>query len=468
MGRYDEPLRIAGIPPERNGQEGFGKTDLGNAERFAHLHGEDVRYCHPQGRWYVYDGTRWQTDRTGAIERKAKTTVRSINAEAVNPDLDSAEARALTSHAARSEAKNRMDAMIALAGSEPGIPVLPEELDADPDLLNCLNGTVDLRTGRLRPHSRDDLITKLAPVGYDPDARAPVFEGFLQKVLPSEALRRFVQRFVGYSLTGDVSEQVLGILYGPGANGKSTLFNVLLEVMGDYGKQAAPDLLVTKHGAHPTELADLFGARLVAAQETEDGRRLAEGLVKQLTGGDRIKARYMRQDFWEFDPTHKVWLATNHKPEVRGTDHAIWRRIRLIPFDVIIPKEEQDPRLPEKLRSELPGILAWAVEGCLEWQRDGLGEPAEVRAATEGYRAEQDVLAAFFGECCMIREGTWAPFKELYAAYVEWAEDSGERPESKRRFGSRLTERGFENGRGTDNVAVRRGIGLLREGGSGR
>ncbi|MDP8952545.1 MAG: phage/plasmid primase, P4 family, partial [Actinomycetota bacterium] len=255
------------------------------------------------------------------------------------------------------------------------------------------------------------------------------------------------------------------ILYGPGANGKSTLINVVLEMLGGYGKQAAPDLLMAKHGAHPTELADLFGARLVAAQETEDGRRLAEGLVKQLTGGDRIKARYMRQDFWEFDPTHKVWLATNHKPEIRGTDHAIWRRIRLIPFDVIIPKEEQDPRLPEKLRSELPGILAWAIEGCLAWQREGLGEPPEVRAATEGYRAEQDVLAAFFEECCVIREGTWAPFKDLYAAYAAWAEDSGEKPESKRKFGSRLKERGMEPDHGTDNIAIRHGIGLRREGG---
>ncbi len=225
---------------------------------------------------------------------------------------------------------------------------------------------------------------------------------------------------------------------------------------------------MAKKGAHPTELADLFGARLVAAQETEDGRRMAEGLVKQLTGGDRIKARYMRQDFWEFDPTHKVWLATNHKPEVRGTDHAIWRRIRLIPFDVIIPKAEQDPRLPEKLRAELPGILAWAVEGCLLWQREGLGEPEEVKAATEGYRAEQDVLATFFRERCVTQPGAWVPIADLYAAYVEWAEDGGEVAENKRRFGNRLTERGFVADTGTGNVAIRRGIALLHRGDRGR
>jgi len=282
----------------------------------------------------------------------------------------------------------------------------------------------------------------------------------------NEALRKFVQRSLGYSLTGSVQEQILLFLYGTGANGKTTLMNVVLGLTGDYGKQAAPDLLVAKGTTHPTELADLFGARFVASTEVEDGRKLAENLTKQLTGGDRIKARYMRQDFWEFAPSQKIWLSANHKPEVRGTDYAIWRRIKLIPFGVTIRKEDQDSRLPEKLKEEMPGILAWAVRGCLEWQAEGLGEPKEVTQATESYKAEQDVLAAFIEECCVVEAGAWVKFKDLYAVYQAWGTESGEPTETKRKFGNRLTERGFVKDNGTDNIAIRRGLALLHEGGT--
>jgi putative DNA primase/helicase len=267
----------------------------------------------------------------------------------------------------------------------------------------------------------------------------------------------------GYALTGSVSEQVLPVLYGTGANGKSTVLNALLTALGDYGMQAAPDLLVAKRGSHPTELADLFGMRFVASIEVEDGSRLAESLVKQLTGGDRIKARRMRQDFWEFEPTHKVLMACNHKPQVRGTDNAIWRRLRLLPFTETIPPAEQDRDLPEKLRFELPGILAWAVEGCLEWRREGLQAPEEVRQATGAYRAEMDVLGAFLRECCELGAEHNEAAKDLYAAYIRWCDDGGERPETKRKFGSRLTERGsFERYRGGSDGGHRwRGVRLL-------
>jgi putative DNA primase/helicase len=278
--------------------------------------------------------------------------------------------------------------------------------------------------------------------------------------LPSEALRRFVQRVIGYAAAGVVSEEVLVILYGVGANGKSTLVNVVMEALGDYAMQAAPDLLLAKKGSHPTELADLFGARFVASVETDEGRRLAEGLVKQLTGRDPIKARRMREDFWQFDPTHTVFLATNHRPEVKGTDHAIWRRLKLVPFEVTIPEPEQDKGLPEKLREELPGILAWIVRGCWEWQRDGIGEPEEVKSATTSYRADMDVLAGFIEDRCVVDPDAWAAFADLYASYQDWCEESGEKAETKRRFGTRLKERGFEPGRGTGNTPIRRGIGL--------
>jgi len=228
---------------------------------------------------------------------------------------------------------------------------------------------------------------------------------------------------------------------------------------------AAPDLLLAKRSdRHPTELADLFGKRLVTAVESGEGRRLNEALIKQLTGGDKIRARRMREDFWEFEPTHKLWLATNHKPQVRGTDLAIWSRLKLVPFTVAFPEERQDRQLPKKLLAELPGILRWAVEGCLAWQKDGLGVPDEVKAATETYRQEQDILAVFLSECCVINPLAKAAAKDLYRAYVEWCEETGERPTSQRNFGMRLTERGFERYRGGKSGGFMwRGIGLLTE-----
>lgn len=458
-----EPSVYEGRDQSRRLNPGFNLTDLGNAERLIAQHGDNLRYSYAWGRWLAWDGRRWAVDDCGAVELLAKKAVRRLYSEAADAE-DSARRKELADHARRSESQSRIAAMIALARSEPSVPIQPGELDADPWLLNVENGTLDLRSGQLRPHRREALITKLSPVEYDPDAEAPVWEAFLERVLPSEALRRFIQRLAGYALTGDVSEQVLPFLCGSGANGKTTFLTTLLEVAGDYGTQAAPDLLLAKRDSHPTELADLFGARLVASVEVADGRQLAEGLVKQLTGGDRIKARRMREDFWEFSPTHKVFLAANHKPEVKGTDHAMWRRIKLVPFDVTIPKAEQDPRLPEKLRGEGPGVLSWAVRGCLEWRTEGLGEPEEVRSATEGYRHEQDVLAGWIEERCLVGAEVSAKFKDLYTDYRQWAEESGEKPLNKMRLGLRLSERGFENTRGAGNAAIRRGIALLHDG----
>jgi putative DNA primase/helicase len=454
--------RVRGAAPTPNGHHPELRrthTDYGNAERFVDEHGARVRWCGPWGKWLVFDGKRWVADDTGEVERLMKATVRGIYAEASKAE-DSQERKAIADHAKRSESAKRINDALRLARSEPGIPILPRELDADPWLLNVLNGTVDLRTRELRPHDRRDLITKLAPVEYDPNAKASTFEAFMVRMLPSEALRGFVQRVIGYAAAGVVSEEVLVILYGVGANGKSTLVNVVMEALGDYAMQAAPDLLLAKKGSHPTELADLFGARFVASVETDEGRRLAEGLVKQLTGRDPIKARRMREDFWQFDPTHTVFLATNHRPEVKGTDHAIWRRLKLAPFEITIPEAEQDKGLPEKLREELPGILAWIVRGCSEWQRNGLGEPEEVKSATTSYRADMDVLAGFIEDRCVVDPDAWAAFADLYASYQEWCDESGEKAETKRRFGTRLKERGFEPGRGTGNTPIRRGIGL--------
>jgi putative DNA primase/helicase len=441
----DSALAVVGLESKVGARVNL--TDLGNAMRLVERHGDDLLYVYDWDRWLVFDGRRWKVDSSGEVERRAKETVRWMYHKADPGDGKPLDAE-LAKHAQRSEAKPRIEAMISLARSEPRIAVTPEELDADPWALNVENGTVDTRTGELREHYREDLVTKLAPVQYDPDAVAPTWESFLERVLPNEELRGFVQRAAGYSATGDTSEQCLFIHHGPGANGKSTYQETISAALGDYAMKTPTETLLAKHSSGiPNDIARLKGARCVSASETEEGRRLAESRVKDLTGSDTISARFMRSEFFDFKPTHKLHLSTNHKPEIRGTDLAIWRRIRLVPWTVIIPKGEQDRKLADKLKAELPGVLAWIVRGCLEWQRRGLEPPDEVRRATGRYRAEMDVLAAFIDEECIVSESATATAKALYSAYREWAEENGEKPESQRRFGGRLKERGFDSGR---------------------
>jgi len=447
----------------REGRGVYLCTDTGNAERIADRHGANLRYCYPWGKWLVYDGARWRVDDRGAVVRLAKDTARSIFEEAKEAPDDEA-AKRLGKWASSSLSEGKLRAMITLAQSEPGIPVLPEEMDASPDLLNILNGTIDLRTGKLREHRREDLITKVAPVEYDPDATASAWEAFLERVLPGEELRAFVQRAVGYSATGDTSEQCMFINHGGGANGKSTFQEALSAALGDYAMRTPTEMLLAKRSdGVPNDVARLKGARFVSASETEEGRRLAESRIKDLTGQDTITARFMKAEWFDFAPTHKLWLSTNHKPEIRGTDAAIWRRIRLVPWTVSIAPAEQDKKLPEKLRSELPGILAWVVRGCLEWHRKGLQAPEEVRQATGDYRSEMDVLAAFLEECCILRSDAMTFAKNLYIAYKEWCEANGEPIEKQRRFGMRLTERGLRRQK-VGGVYRWYGIGLRHDG----
>lgn len=354
--------------------------------------------------------------------------------------------------------------MLNRAASEPGIPVTPEQLDADPWLLNVQNGTVNLRTGTLQPHDRRDLITAMAPVEYDPHGKCPLWRSTLEKILPGDDLRGFFQRLCGVALTGDCSEQILPILYGVGANGKSTVLNVLLEILGnDYGISAPPGLLILKRGEpHPTERAILHGKRLVVDVESAEGARLHETLVKQLTGSDKITARRMHEDFWSFAPTHKLMLCTNHKPEIRETKAAIWRRVKLVPFTVTIPESEQIKDLPQRLRAEYPAILAWCVHGCIKWQKTGLQEPEEVTSATREYRAEQDTLGEFLTTECVanvaLKDQLRSKAGVLYERYRKFTEGSGEPALSQKAFGSALMERGFE--RFTNNGTWYRGIGL--------
>jgi putative DNA primase/helicase len=455
-------------------------TDLGNAKRLVRLHGKDLRYCHPWKKWLAWDGKRWAVDDTGEAERRAKLTVRSMYAEAANlverlAKEHDEERRAkldkrykeLLAWAKRSESAARLKDMLALARSERGVPVLPAQLDADPWLLNVANGTVGLRTGAFRGHRREDLLTKLAPVRYDPAAACPRWGRFVGEIMDGDAdLAGYLRRLAGYCLTGDVSEQALFFLYGDGANGKSTFVNVLHALLGGYAGQAAPELLTARKGErHPTELADLFGRRLVSTVETDEGERFAEALLKQLTGGDPVKARRCKEDFWQFDPTHKLLLLANHKPTVRGNDHGMWRRIKLIPFTVTFGDDGprcKDPALLDKLKAELPGVLNWALAGCREWQEHGLGEPGQVRQATAEYREEQDAVGRFLGECCQVGSDEYRVVcSALYATYAEWCDRGREQRLSNVAFSKRLQRDGYDNssrnGRGQYQW---RGIGL--------
>ncbi len=449
VARYEPADNVVHISANGHGSPtptaGFNLTDLGNAERFFADHGEDVRFCYPWRKWLVWTGARWKRDDSGQVHRLAKETVRGIYREASAAE-DEDRRKAIANHARASESEARIRALIELAKSE--APVSPDELDADPMLLNVKNGTIDLRTGVLRKHRREDLITKLTSVEYDPNAGAPAWEAFLERVLPGEDLRGFVRRAAGYSATGDTSEQCMFINHGPGGNGKSTFQEAVSAALGDYAMRTPTEtLLVKRAGGVPNDVARLKGARFVTASETEEGRRLAESLVKDLTGQDTISARFMWAEWFDFKPTHALHLSTNHKPEIRGTDAAIWRRIRLIPWAVTIPAAEQDKKLTEKLRGELPGILAWIVRGCSEWMREGLKAPEEVRRATRAYRAEMDVLAAFLTDCCLRDEGEEAFAGELWGAWKHWCEETGEQVGTQKRFGGQLAERGFLNHR---------------------
>jgi len=446
--------------PGQEAATGGRPTDVSNAERFVRLYGADLRYCWPQNRWLHWDSARWAADDTGRVHQLAKRTVAAMYAEAA-ADEDNERRKALAKHAAKSEGEARINAIVSLARSEPTIPVRPQELDADPWLFNLANGTLDLKTGTLRPHRRRDLITKIAACDYDASAGCPAWEAFMDRILGGNAdLVAFLRRAAGYVLTGDTSEHALFVLYGSGANGKSTFMNVLLHLLGDYGQKAAADLFMARRrDQHPTGIADLQGARLVAGAETEDGQLLAEGLMKDLTGGDRVRARHLYTKNFEFVPAFKLFLATNHRPVVRDPSHAMWRRIRLVPFTITIPPGEQDKHLFERLRDESPGILAWAVRGCLEWQAQGLGTAPDVEAATAQYRAESDTLGEFLDECCTVAPDARVAKDHLFKRYTEWAEANRESRLSKRGFGGQLVGRGITEGR-SNTVRWWQGIGL--------
>lgn len=437
------------------------KTDFGNAEWFAKLYGNDIRYCYESRKWFIWDGRQWAQDNSGEIYRKGKDCIKRLLRSAVNIK-DQERKEWLVRHAVRSQTVTRLRAMVELTQSEPGLQVEQSGFDSDPWLLNVQNGTLDLRTGKFREHRREDFITKIIPTNYDPKAICPAWNAFLHQVMPdNEDQIKFLQKAIGYSLTGSTKEQVLFIFYGTGANGKTTFISVIHSLLGDYAMNTPTETLLVKGGnGIPNDVARLRGSRFVSANEAEHGKYLAEALVKQLTGGDKMTARFLYGEYFDFDSTFKIFITVNHKPNIKGTDHAIWRRIRLIPFVVTIPPEKRDPGLTVKLKSELPGILNWALEGCRLWQEDGLEPPQTVKSATKDYRVEMDLIGEFIADCCIEDPSATTPFGQLYERYMTWCEERNVDPLSHISFATCLTERDFQAGRNKTLGRFRYGIRL--------
>lgn len=419
------------------------------AYRLAASYDGRLMFVHGLG-WFVWDGCRWAEDRQGAAKRAVLDELRRALAES----LDEPELR---KDVRRCESASGVAGVLDLASALEPFAVQVEDLDADPYLLNTATGTYDLRTGVLRDHDPVDRLTKVTGTAFDPTAVGAEFDRFIAEILPDPEVRDFVQRLFGLALVGKVVEHVLAIFTGSGRNGKSTLLNLVRAAFGDYAIEAEPDLLIERDRAHPTGLLDLRGVRLAVCQESDEGRRLAVGTVKRLTGGDQIRARRMRADFVEFAPSHTAVLVTNHKPRVPGDDPALWRRLRVVPFDVVVP--DPDVRLPERLDLERAAVLAWAIEGHRRYAADGLQEPVAVQTATETYRAASDVLGRFLEECTTPGNpaAVYVRAGDLFAEWQAWCARNGEQAGRQNEFADALDQRGF---RKVNRSIGRRYVGL--------
>ncbi len=436
--------------------EEIHRTDLGNSLRLVKKYSDRLRFSKSHG-WLVYDKKRWKRDDLQEAIVCTKATIRSIYVEAAESD-DRKERKQLADWALASESSSRVMAMLKLAESDPKIAISSDILDLDPWLLNCENGTINLKTGAVRLHNPSDHLTRLTRVSFCPTAQCPNWLQFVSDVMSGrQELIDYLQRWAGYCLTGDISEQKLLFLYGMGSNGKTTFLRVLMHMLGDYASVATPGLLLEhRNEQHPTAIAELAGQRMIVSSEVGQGKRLAEELLKQLTGTEPIKTRFMNKDFFQFDPQYKLLLSANHKPVIRGTDEAIWRRIPVVPFTVTFSdrtEPRKDKRIFEKLVQELPGILNWCLKGCLLWQEEGLIEPDVVQEAAASYRAEMDVLGAFLDECCEEVDSTFSVrSSSLYERYKEWCSMTGEQVTSQVIFSSQMSERGFVKDRDKQGV----------------
>jgi putative DNA primase/helicase len=456
-GQPEEPEPSPQEPPDLLKQD---HTDGGNAERLIAYRGHGLRYCYATQRWLCWDGQRWRDDVTEHARMLAVETALEFIRQCIAAKQDD-------EFAVTSRNSSRITNMLREA--QPALAVTPDQLDQHPYLLNFLNGTVDLRTGELNPHRRENLITKLVRFDYDPEAGCVLFLKTLTQLMGgdvdperAERLLSYLQRAFGYSLTGVTDAKATFIAHGSGNNGKTTLLSLFATLIEEYSAILDINTLMTRVESNNTQadLADLRGARFVRTSETEEGQRLAEGKLKRITQGmGKIKACRKYENPIEFPETHKLWMDANHKPEIKGGDDAIWNRLHLVPFDVTIPKEKIDRTVPEKLLAEATGILAWAVKGAKLWLEHGLAKPPEVEAAASEYREEMDQVKHFIDECCVVEPGAKVGARALHNTYRKWAEDAGERWLSETAFGVRMAKRGFQKSR-TNSGMVYCGIGV--------
>ncbi|WP_419962159.1 phage/plasmid primase, P4 family [Psychrobacillus sp. BM2] len=432
----------------------FRLNELGNAERIANEYGHIIRYVGDMG-WMIWDGKRWKFDNKKQIERIANKVLREL--EKSEDEFERKWARSCGKRNIR---------MNSIKDLMPLVPAEREEFDQHKYLLNVENGTIDLKKGKLQPHNRDLRITQMASVEFNENAKCPTWITFLDQIFQGDKeLTEYMQRVIGYSLTGDISEQSMYFLVGGGSNGKSTFINTIKKIMGDYGSQTNSDTFIKKKndGAN-NDIARLSSARFVSAVESEEGEKLQESLVKTITGGEPITARFLRQEFFEFIPEFKVFFTTNHKPIIGGLDDGIWRRIKIIPFTLSLKPHERDKKLEEKLSLEMPGILNWAIEGCLKWHHNGLQEPKVVAKATGQYKEDMDILDPFLSECCYLDKGNEKikiEAKELYKVYDSFCYKSGERVLGNRSFYRMMETKGFKKERGAQNKVYIFGITLI-------
>jgi len=443
------------------------RTDSGNAEAIVRTFGDRLRFDHKTGCWYIWQGNTWKVDEDGAVERLAIKTIRERlkkSANIDNEDLRKQEAK----WALHSESRYRIEAAIKLASKLNPITTTINKFNKNLWLLGCENGVIDIQTGMLVPGRSEDMISLSTEIWYDPQAKAPRWQQFLVEIfLGDEKLIDYIGRCVGYSLTGLTDEQIIFLLYGIGANGKSVFLNIIRALMGDYGANTSfQTFLASKYDGTkiPNDVAALVSKRLVTASEVKESGRLNEERIKNMTGGDPITARFLHQDWFTYIPTYKVWLSVNHKPKVSDTTYSFWRRIRLIPFDAIFDKDKADQKLTEKLIKELPGILNWAIEGCLRWQEMGLEPSEKVIHATQQYQSEMNIVKQFLDENTILKEGASVAFSLLYADYCKWCEELNEKPMSNNMFGRKMTELGFQKDRvGTDRQRCYIGVSLIEK-----
>jgi putative DNA primase/helicase len=428
-------------PAEGTEEEVIHHTDTGNSLRFVREHGDDVSFVRMWKKWFAWDGTHWCPDDDDAMQRLGADTITAMFKEA--QELRDDERSKLLKHALNTESEKRRNSMIALAASHRNIARLPSHFDQDIWKLTLKNGTMNLETGELNEHCREDHITHCLDLEYDATAECPTWIGFLIDIFDGrEELIQFVQRAMGYTLTGSTREQCFFLLYGSGSNGKSTFLEVMRHLMGRLAQNADFSTFLHRDDAFVrNDIARMRTSRMVTAVETEGERRFSESILKALTGGDTVTARQLYSEFFEFRPMFKLWLAANHRPVIRGIDHAIWRRVRLVPFTRTIPDSEQDRDLTKKLLKEINGVFAWAVEGCKDWIRYGLGQSESVLGATTEYREDMDPIGPFLEECCIFNTGFRIRSSEIYQAYLEWAKQNG-RPEfSHISFGNLFRDR---------------------------